>query len=137
MELQITIARPAAEVFDFLADIENLRHWLPQLRREESSLPETGLEADAATRSLRWSFDPTGRWRVTGEGEVATLHLTLDSDTAPANDPTEEETPRDAAAHGALAALHSLKSHLEHAGGGDPDLHMPDVPHRVFGHDPS
>jgi uncharacterized protein YndB with AHSA1/START domain len=133
MHLQISIARPAAEVYAFLANPANLRHWLPQLRREESSLPAQGLHADAAARRVHWSFAPAGEWRVTEAEHVSTLHLSLSADTAPATDPTEAETPAEAGRHGAEAALHSLKSHLERAGGGDPDLHTPDTASRIYG----
>src|ERR671912_1655949 len=63
MEQRITIARPAAEVFAYLADPTHLRDWLPQLRREETDLPDTGLESDRAAGAVRWSFDPAGEWR--------------------------------------------------------------------------
>ncbi len=134
MEQRITIARPAAEVFAYLADPAHLRDWLPQLRREETDLPDTGLESDRAAGIVRWSFEPAGEWRVHGAEGVATLTLRLRRDTAPAADPTGPETPEDAARFSAVAALQSLKSHLEGAGGGDPDLRTADVPSRVFGH---
>ncbi|MFZ6765310.1 MULTISPECIES: SRPBCC family protein [Acetobacterales] len=133
MEQKISIARPAAEVFAYLADPRHLRHWLPQLRREEGPLPQDGLRADAATGRLQWSFPPAGSWHVTGSGPIATLHLRLEVETAPAADPTERESPRAAAEHGLEAALQSVKSHLEQADGGDPDLRMPPAPARVFG----
>ena len=134
MEQQITIARPADEVFAYLADLAHLRDWLPQLRREETNLPESGLESDRAAGTVRWSFDPAGEWRVHGTEGVTRLTLHLQRDTAPAADPTGPETPEDAARFSAEAALQSLKSHLERAGGGDPDLRTADVPSRVFGH---
>jgi hypothetical protein len=136
MEQQITIARPAAEVFAYLADPSHLRDWLPQLRREETELPDTGLESDFGAGTVRWSFDPAGEWQVHGTDELTTLTLRLQRDTAPAADPTGPETPEDAARFSAEAALQSLKSHLERAGGGDPDLRTADVPSRVFGHSP-
>ncbi|WP_198368209.1 SRPBCC family protein [Roseomonas sp. KE0001] len=136
MDQKITIARPAAEVFGYLADHRHLRHWLPHLRREESPLPEEGLEIDHATRTLAWSFAPAGHWRITGEGAISTLYLHLDTEFAQAVDPTERENPHSAAEHGAEAALQSLKSHIEQAEGGDPDLRMPPAPWRSFGHTP-
>ena len=133
MEQRITIARPATEVFAYLADPAHLRHWLPQLRREETDLPDSGLECDRAAGTLRWSFDPAGEWQVHGTEGVTTLTLRLQRDTAPAADPTGPETPEDAARFSAEAALQSLKSHLEGAGGGDPDLRTADAPSRAFG----
>lgn len=133
MDQKISIARPADEVFAYLADPSHLGDWLPQLRREESLLPEGGLQADRQGRSIRWSFDPPGEWHVAGDSHGAVLTLRLERTTAPAVDPTTRETPQQAAANSAEAALQSLKSHLEHAGGGDPDLHGGDAPARVFG----
>jgi hypothetical protein len=133
MQQSISIERPAEEVFAYLADPEQLRHWLPQLRREETDLPADGLEADSSAGRIRWQFDPAGEWQVTAGGGGTVLTLTLQRDTAPMVDPTEAETPEDAARYAAEAALQSLKSHLERAGGGDPDLHMPDVSARVMG----
>ncbi|TDH63302.1 SRPBCC family protein [Dankookia rubra] len=134
MEQQITIARPAAEVFTYLADPAHLHDWLPQLRREETNLPESGLESDSAAGTVCWSFDPDGEWKVQETEGVTRLTLQLQRDTAPAADPTGPETPEDAARFSAEAALQSLKSHIERAGGGDPDLRTADVPSRVFGH---
>lgn len=136
MQQSITIARPAAEVFAYLAEIGHWPEWLPQLRREETSLTDGTLAADAAAGTIRWSFDPAGEWRVKAAGQVTELTLTLDRDTATPSDPTERETPREALAHGMEAALQSLKSHLERAEGGDPDLHVPGgAPQRAYGRD--
>ncbi|ONG54062.1 hypothetical protein BKE38_10885 [Pseudoroseomonas deserti] len=134
MEQQITIARPAATVFAYLADPKNLQVWLPQLRRDETALPREGLEGDAAAGRLRWSFDPAGEWRVEEHGKLTVLRLVITASGARPNDPTERETPAQALAHGMEAALQSLKSHLEQADGGDPELRMPDADHRVYGH---
>ena len=134
MEQQITIARPAGEVFAYLMDPAHLRDWLPQLRREETDLPNSGLRGDPISGIIRWSFHPAGEWRVQAAGNVTQLTLHLTRDTAPAADPTEPETPRDAARFSAEAALQSLKSHLEQAGGGDPHLRAADVPGRIYGH---
>ena len=133
MEQQITIARAAADVFAYVADPANLRDWVPQLRHDDADIPDGGLEADAAANTVRWSFRPAGSWRVSGEGAVATLHLHLDADTATPADPTEAETPAEAAEHGAEAALQSLKSHIERAGGGDPDMAGGDAPTPLYG----
>ncbi|MDJ0390334.1 SRPBCC family protein [Roseomonas sp. E05] len=134
MEQQITIARPAGEVFAYLADPVHLRDWLPQLRREETELPAGGLHSDPAAGTIRWSFKPAGEWRVQAVEGVTRLILHLARDTAPAADPTEPETPQEAARLSAEAALQSLKSHLERAGGGDPEFHAADVPGRIYGH---
>ncbi|MDB5416373.1 MAG: hypothetical protein JWR10_4708 [Rubritepida sp.] len=134
MEQHITIARDAAEVLAYVADPANIRNWLPQLRREESGLPHSGLHLEKAEGSVRWSFEPAGEWHVTASGDVTTLRLVLSAETAKPNDPTEEETPHEALLHGAEAALQSLKSHLERAGGGDPVLRTRDTDIRAFGH---
>ncbi|MFC4165970.1 SRPBCC family protein [Teichococcus aestuarii] len=135
MQQSITISRPAAEVFAYVADIRHWREWLPHLRREETGPPEGKLSADKAALTVRWPFAPSGEWRVEGEGKVARLFLTLGTDTAQPNDPTERETPQEALAHGMEAALQSLKSHLERAEGGDPVLHPPGAPLRAYGRD--
>jgi len=134
MEQQITIARPAAEVFRYLADPRHIRDWLPQLRREESFQSEKKLDADEAAGTVRWSFEPEGAWHVADVGGVTRLTLWLSRDTAPAADPTAPESPRDAARFSAEAALQSLKSHLEGVSGGDPELRTPDAPSRAYGH---
>jgi enamine deaminase RidA (YjgF/YER057c/UK114 family) len=136
MEQQITISRPAAEVFAYLADPKHLQVWLPQLRRDETALPQGGLEAEAGQNRLHWSFDPAGAWHVEPHGKLTVLRLVITASGARPNDPTESETPAEALAHGMEAALQSLKSHLERAGGGDPDLPMPDVDRRAYGHTP-
>ncbi len=133
MEQQITIARPATEVFAYLADPTHLCDWLTHLRREETELPGDGLESDHAAGTVRWSFDPAGEWRVQEIEGVTRLTLHLERDTALAADPTGPETPEDAARFSAEAALQSLKSHLEGAGGGDPDLRTGDVSSRAYG----
>ncbi len=133
MEQQITIARPAAEVFAHIANPANLREWVPQLRRDDADIPEAGLEADAGAGVIRWHFAPAGAWRVSDAGAATTLHLHLDADTAAPSDPTGAETPAEAAQHGAEAALQSLKSHIERAGGGDPLIRGADVPSALYG----
>ncbi|WP_159997280.1 SRPBCC family protein [Roseomonas sp. 18066] len=137
MEQHITIARPAAAVFAYLAKAENMQVWLPQLRRDETSLPRAGLDGDAAAGRLRWSFDPAGEWQVEDHGKLTVLRLLITARSVRPNDPTERETPEQALAHGMEAALQSLKSHLEQAGGGDPELPMPDADQRVYGHKPA
>ena len=134
MEYRITIARPAEEVFAFLADPANIRHWLPQLRRDDARLPDSGLEAGRDSHRIAWRFEPPGCWAVTGAEGVAELSLTLDPTSLPAPDPTEPETVAERLANAAMAALHSVKSHIEAVSGGDPTLPMPDAPSRLYGH---
>ncbi len=50
MEQRITIARPAAEVFAYLADPSRIRDWLPQLRREGNSAASAPPSPRAATQ---------------------------------------------------------------------------------------
>lgn len=132
MESSITIAQPADVVFAYVADPARAAHWAPQLMHEEMS-QEPKLDADRDARTVRWTFAPAGEMRVEAAGEVTTLHLHITTDAAPPSDPTEPETPHDAAEHGVTAALRSLKSHLEGVGGGDPVLTTPDVPASLLG----
>lgn len=129
MDLEITIARPATEVQAWLTDPAHLPLWVPQLRREEGPMPAGAPRAEPGGRLLRWHFAPAGAWELLAEaGGLTRLRLHLDRETAPATDPTERETPHQAALHGAEAALHSLKSHLEMPRGGAA------LPSRLFGH---
>ena len=134
MEYRITIARPAGEVFAFLASPANILHWLPQLRRDAAGLPDGGLEADRETSRILWHFEPAGSWHIGAAAGVAELVLSLSHPGAPAPDPTEREAGQDRIAHAAQAALQSIKSHVEGAAGGDPALKMPDIPSRLYGH---
>ena len=68
-----------------------------------------------------------------GTEGLTTLPLRLRRDTAPTADATGPETPEDAARFSAKAAPQSLKSRLEGAGGGDPDLRTVDAPRSGFG----
>ncbi len=104
------------------------------MRREQTELPTAGLQSDQPSGIVRWTFPPAGEWQVEAEGEVTRLTLRLHRTTAPPVDPTAPESPREAAHFSAMAALHSLKSHLEDAGGGDPDLHSANVPGTILGH---
>ena len=134
MEQHITISRPADEVFAYLADPAHVPAWLTQLRREELHEPPPPLQVDAASRTIAWSADPEGEFRVAAVDGVTRLTLHLRSNVAAPADPTEDESPREAAGHAAMAALQSLKSHLEHADGGDPESPSPDVRSRFYGH---
>ena len=132
MDSSITIAAPAQVVLAWIADPKRLPDWLPDLRRERDGvLPEDGLEMHA--NGIAWEFDPPGAMHVTGSGDVATLTLTLAGDTAAPSDPTERESPQDAAMNGITAALRSIKSHIEAAGGGDPVLSTEGVPAQLYG----
>jgi len=134
MQQTISIQCSVDQAFGFLSDPAHLRDWVPQLRRDDADIPETGLESDPKARTVRWTFEPAGEWQVSGDARTTTLHLTLHSDTAQPSDPTEDETPEEAAAHGAEAALQSVKSHLEGVDGGDPDEPSHDAPSRLYGH---
>ncbi|APT58066.1 SRPBCC family protein [Roseomonas gilardii] len=134
MDQKISIQRPVEEVFAYVADTAHIPHWVPQLRRDDGNLPGSGLTVDEGARTIRWDFDPPGEWRVAGKGESAVLHLHVDAAAALPSDPTEEETPQEALAHGMEAALQSLKSHLEGADGGDPEEPSNDAPSRLYGH---
>lgn len=134
MEYRITIARPAEEVFAFLADPAHLRHWLPQLRRDDANLPDGGLEPDRDGGRIAWRFEPAGSWTIAAAEGVAELVLSVDPTTLPAPDPTELETAEERIGYAALAALQSVKSHVEAVAGGDPTLPMPDAPSRLYGH---
>ncbi|WP_040614350.1 SRPBCC family protein [Teichococcus cervicalis] len=134
MEHHITIARPAAVVLAWLADPAHLGAWLPQLRREEGPLPREGLRPDPQGGRIAWGFEPPGEWRAEESGGVTRLTLRVQRDAMRPADPTEPESPEEAVRHGMEAALHSVKSQVERAGGGDPDLPMPDAPGRAYGH---
>ena len=134
MEHHITIARPAEEVFAYLADPRRIPLWLPQLRRDDAALPTDGLHAAPATGHISWHFAPPGAWHITPAGDVTTLALVLDPAPPPPPDPSDLETLPERLANAAEAALHSIKSHLEGVGGGDPTLPMPSISSRAYGH---
>jgi uncharacterized protein YndB with AHSA1/START domain len=132
MDATITIAAPAETVLAWIADPRRLPDWLPDLRRDrDGDVPTEGMEAHA--NGIAWSFDPPGAMHVTGAGDVATLTITLVTDTAQPSDPTERETPKDAALHAITAALRSIKFHIEAVGGGDPVLSTEGAPARLYG----
>lgn len=133
MEYRITIARPAREVFAFLADTANIRHWLPQLRRDDTALPHGGLQVDREAGRISWPFEPECTWRIAAVEDVAELVLALDRGRPPAADPTGPETTAERIGHAAQAALQSVKSHVEAVAGGDPTLPMPGVPSALYG----
>lgn len=133
MEYRITIARPAGEVFAFLADPANIRHWLPQLRRDDTALPHGGLQVDQEAGRISWPFEPECTWRIAAMEDVAELVLALDRTRPLAPDPTEPEADAERLGHAALAALQSVKSHVEAVAGGDPTLPMPGVPSALYG----
>ena len=132
MDSSITIAAPAEVVLAWIADPRRLPDWLPDLRRDrDGDLPDETPETHA--NGIAWSFDPPGAMHVSDEGDVATLTITLAGDTAAPSDPTERETPHDAAMNGITAALRSIKSHIEAVGGGDPVLTTEGVPAQLYG----
>lgn len=134
MEHHIAIARPAEEVFDFLADPRHIPLWLPHLRRDIADLPAGGVKSDRGGWLVWWRFDPEGEWRIEAAEGTTRLTLALQPAPPPPRDPTDIETPPERLAHAAQAALHSVKSHVEAVGGGDPTLSMPDAPRQVYGH---
>lgn len=134
MEYRITIARPAGEVFAFLADPANIRNWLPQLRRDDTALPHGGLQVDREAGRISWPFQPECTWRIAAMEDVTELVLALDRTRPLAPDSTGPETTAERIGHAALAALQSVKSHVEAVAGGDPTLPMSRVPSRLYGH---
>lgn len=134
MEYRITIARPAGEVFAFLADPAHIRHWLPQLRRDDTALPHGGLQADQEAGRISWPFQPECTWHIAAVEDVTELVLAMDRTRPLAPDSTGPETSAERTAHAALAALQSVKSHVEAAAGGDPTLPMSGIPSRLYGH---
>jgi uncharacterized protein YndB with AHSA1/START domain len=120
MEYRITIVRPAGEVFAFLADPANIRHWLPRLRRDDRDVTHGGLQADREAHRIGWAFEREGTWRVAAAEGVAELTLALDRTALPAPDPTRHETAAERIGHAAQDALQSVKCLVEAVAGGDP-----------------
>jgi len=126
MHARITVHASPDRLFAWLAEPGNARHWFAQLRHAAEGMPDPGLKADPGAKSVRWSAAPAGEMAVTGTGEVSDLSLTFtEGDHAP-EAPAEEESPDDPSTN-AGNALRSVKSHVEAAEGGDPDLHTPGV----------
>jgi len=134
MHARITVHASPDRLLAWLSEPGNARHWFAQLRHEAEVLPDPGLSAEGAAegsaggaaRTLRWTAAPAGRMEVSGEGEVAELTLTFESGAHAPEAPAEEESPDDDATN-AGNALRSIKSHVEAAEGGDPDLHLPGI----------
>jgi len=126
MHTKITIHAAPERLFAWLAEPKNARHWFAQLRHEADGMPDPRMSADLARHRIHWSTEPAGEMVVTGRGEVSDLILTFrDGDHAP-QPPREDESPDDGPTN-AASALRSIKSHVEAADGGDPDMHTPGV----------
>lgn len=126
MHTRIGINAPPEAVMEWLARPANARHWHAQLRHAAEDLPEIGLAADRAAGTIRWTAAPAGEMRVTPLGDASEVVLAF-ADTGHVEEPPVEETSPDDPATNGGNALRSIKSHVEGAGGGDPDLPMPGV----------
>jgi hypothetical protein len=126
MHAKITIHVGPERLFAWLAEPQNARFWFAHLRHEADVLPDPGLSADAGSRTVRWTTAPAGEMVVTGRGEVADLSLTFTEGGHVDEPPAEEMSPNDDPTN-AGNALRSIKSHVEAADGGDPDMHTPGV----------
>ncbi|WP_426958343.1 hypothetical protein [Muricoccus radiodurans] len=126
MHAKIGINASPQRLFDWLAQGANARHWFAHLRHEADALPEVGVTADAGAMTVRWSAAPAGEMHVTGQGHASELSLTFTEDGHPPEAPAEEQSPDDPPTN-AGNALRSIKSHVENAEGGDPDMHTPGI----------
>jgi hypothetical protein len=122
MHAQITVHTSPARLFAWLAAPGNARFWFAHLRHDADTLPDPGMSADEGTMTVRWTATPAGEMAVTGEGQVADLSLTFAEGGHVDEPPVEEMSPNDDPTN-AGNALRSIKSHVEAAEGGDPDLH--------------
>ena len=126
MHAQITVHASPERLFAWLSEPGNARFWFAHLQHDADRVPDPGLSADAAARTLRWTAAPAGSMAVSGAGRAAALSLTFD-EAAHAPEPAAEEESPDDGPTNAGNALRSIKSHVEAAEGGDPDLHLPGV----------
>jgi len=126
MHAKITVHASPARLFAWLAEPGNARHWFAHLRHAAEELPDPGMTANSGAKLVRWSAAPAGEMAVTGHEEVSELSLTFKADGHAPEAPAEEESPDDDGTN-AGNALRSIKSHVEAAEGGDPDLHTPGV----------
>ncbi|WP_458093637.1 hypothetical protein [Roseomonas sp. WA12] len=122
MHAKITVHTAPDRLLAWLSEPGNARFWFAHLRHEADSLPDAGVSADPSARTVRWTTAPAGEMVVTGSGQVAELSLTFAEGDHVPEPPAEEMSPDDAPTN-AGNALRSIKSHLEAAEGGDPDLH--------------
>ncbi|MBP0447053.1 SRPBCC family protein [Roseomonas sp. SSH11] len=126
MHAKITVNASPDRLFAWLSDPANARHWFAHLRHEADVLPDPGLSAEQGSRTIRWSTAPAGEMVITGHGEVADLSLAFHEEEHEPEPPAEEMSPDDGPTN-AGNALRSIKSHVEDAEGGDPDMHTPGV----------
>ncbi|WP_376088072.1 hypothetical protein ACE7GA_15445 [Roseomonas sp. CCTCC AB2023176] len=122
MHAKIGINAAPQAVMNWLSRPENTRHWFAHLRHAAEEMPDVGLSADAGAMLVRWTAAPAGEMHVTGRGHASDLTLTF-SDTGHVVEPPVEEMSPDDPQTNAGNALRSVKSHVENAEGGDPDMH--------------
>ncbi|WP_424137750.1 hypothetical protein [Roseomonas chloroacetimidivorans] len=122
MHTRITVHASPDRLFAWLSEPGNARHWFAHLRHEADGLPDPGLSADPGARIIRWTASPAGEMAVIGKGDVADLSLTFAGSAEERDEPHGDESPNDPTTN-AASALRSIKSHVEAADGGDPDLH--------------
>ena len=126
MQTHIGINAAPEAVMDWLSEPGNARHWFAHLRHAAEHMPDVGLSADHGAMTVRWTAAPAGEMRVAGRGHASDLYLAF-SDTGHVEEaPAEEMSPDDPATN-AGNALRSIKSHVENAEGGDPDMHTPGI----------
>lgn len=126
MHAKIGVNASPQRLLAWLAEPGNVRHWFAHLRHEADSMPEAGLTADPDAATVRWTAAPAGEMRVTGHGHASELSLTFTEEARPPEPPVEEDSPDDPPTN-AGNALRSIKSHVEAAEGGDPDMHTPGI----------
>ncbi|MBB5693248.1 hypothetical protein [Muricoccus pecuniae] len=126
MHAKITVHASPERLFAWLSEPGNARHWFAHLRHAVEGLPDPGLKPDEDAMTIRWSTAPAGEMVVSGRGAVADLSLTFTEGDHEPEPPAEEMSPDDAPTN-AGNALRSIKSHVEAAEGGDPDLHTPGI----------
>lgn len=126
MHAKITIHASPDRVFGWLSDKAHARHWFAHLRHDADGMPDPEMSVEAPARAIRWTTAPAGAITVTGRGEVSDLALTFAEEEHSPEPPVEEQSPDDGPTN-AGNALRSIKSHVENAEGGDPDMHTPGV----------
>ena len=130
MHAKITVHASPARLFAWLSDPANARFWFAHLRHDADRVPDPGLSADEGARVVRWTAAPAGEMAVTDpathDAGVADLSLTFAEGGHIDEPPVEEMSPNDDPTN-AGNALRSIKSHVENAEGGDPDMHTPGI----------
>ncbi|SHJ16340.1 hypothetical protein SAMN02745194_01901 [Roseomonas rosea] len=126
MHAKITVHASPDRLFAWLSEKGNARHWYAHLRHDADVLPDPGMSVEAGANTIRWTMAPAGEMTVTGRGDVSDLSLTFAEEEHTPEPPAEEMSPDDGPTN-AGNALRSIKSHVEAAEGGDPDMHTPGV----------